>query len=304
MKKKLYKESPLNALGQGVHDLLSYQMIKDSAGQFDPVGESLFSLGEMFASKSWTGSEDKGPSDGAVEEALNQFTDSLPDVDDGIVEDVEVDMSYDWNIEDDLDNIAKIAPVAKPVVTPIKEISANMEEAVNEEGEIVLVPKQTYVNNGVNSNVKQDFSFTDKQNSDLKAAGQGIVMSGTNNTKKQSQEEINSLKKLFDKGKFTKANKAMYDNYKATGNISPLERMNPEKLKALKGLMYNTSNGDSPLRRISHMMNSPFLKTEYEFQPWTNNLLSTSSNIHAYYALSSFIIVKSNTPVEKPIVMD
>jgi len=43
---------------------------------------------------------------------------------------------------------------------------------------------------------------------------------------------------------------------------------------------------------------------DYEFQPWTNNLLSTSSNIHAYYALSSFIIVKSNTPVEKPIVMD
>ena len=43
---------------------------------------------------------------------------------------------------------------------------------------------------------------------------------------------------------------------------------------------------------------------DYEFEPWTNNLLSTSSNIHAYYALSSFIIVKSNTPVEKPIVMD
>jgi hypothetical protein len=43
---------------------------------------------------------------------------------------------------------------------------------------------------------------------------------------------------------------------------------------------------------------------DYEFEPWTNNLLSTSSNIHAYYALSSFIIVKSNTPIEKPIVMD
>ena len=273
---KLYKDSPLNALGQGVRDLLNYQMIKDSAGQFDPVGESLFSLGEMFASKSWTGSEDKGPSDGAVEEALNQFTDSLPDVDDGIVEDVEVDMSHE-GMGEDLDNIAKITPVAKPVVTPVKEISANMEEAVDEEGEIVLVPKQTYVDNGVNSNVKQDYSFSANQNVDLNKAAETKILTNRSNN---SKEEVNSLKKLFDKGKFTKANKAIYDNYKATGNIvtdavllkgttnkrlkdgSPLERMNPEKLKALKGLMYNTSNGDSPLRRISHMMNSPFLKTD------------------------------------------
>ena len=51
MKKKLYKDSPLNSLGGGVHDLLNYQDIKSASGQFDPVGESLFSLGEMFAKR-------------------------------------------------------------------------------------------------------------------------------------------------------------------------------------------------------------------------------------------------------------
>ena len=43
---------------------------------------------------------------------------------------------------------------------------------------------------------------------------------------------------------------------------------------------------------------------DYEFEPWTNDLLSTSSNIHAYYAISSFIIVKSNSPINKPTVTE
>ena len=41
---------------------------------------------------------------------------------------------------------------------------------------------------------------------------------------------------------------------------------------------------------------------DYEFEPWTNNLLSTSTNIHAYYAMSSFIVVKSNSPIDKPTI--
>lgn len=44
------------------------------------------------------------------------------------------------------------------------------------------------------------------------------------------------------------------------------------------------------------------LNYEYKFQLWTNNLQSTASNIHAYYALSSYVIVKSNTPINNPSV--
>ncbi|WP_445711446.1 peptide-N-glycosidase F-related protein [Flavobacterium sp.] len=41
---------------------------------------------------------------------------------------------------------------------------------------------------------------------------------------------------------------------------------------------------------------------EYEFEHWVNDLLSTNSNIHAYYAISTFVVVKSDTPIVKPTV--
>jgi hypothetical protein len=34
---------------------------------------------------------------------------------------------------------------------------------------------------------------------------------------------------------------------------------------------------------------------KYQLEPWTNNFKSTADNQHAYYAISSFIVVKSNT---------
>ena len=43
---------------------------------------------------------------------------------------------------------------------------------------------------------------------------------------------------------------------------------------------------------------------DYDFEPWTNDLLSSSSNIHAYYAISSFIVVKSNSPIDKPTIIN
>jgi len=41
---------------------------------------------------------------------------------------------------------------------------------------------------------------------------------------------------------------------------------------------------------------------KYDFEDWTNDLQSTASNIHAYYAISTFVIVKSDTPIAKPNV--
>lgn len=46
------------------------------------------------------------------------------------------------------------------------------------------------------------------------------------------------------------------------------------------------------------------LNYEYAFQPWVNDLASTNANIHAYYAISSFVVVKSNTPIVKPTVTE
>jgi hypothetical protein len=270
MKKKLYKDSPLNALGQGINDLLNYQDLKQASGQFDPVGETLFSLGEMFASKSWSGKEDKKPSDGAVEEALNQFTDSLPDVGDGIVdvEDVEVDMSYDWDIEDDLDNIGKIVPVKEEVVIE-EPVDQKLIKDPKREENAFYIGKDAFNQGGTGL---KDAKITGNPDPSVQSStpGNEILSDQAIEENKSAVQKGLSPKQLGDVE--TKTNQ-IFGGSRITPNVkgsvgkrlkggSPLDRMNPEKLKALKGLMYNTSNGDSPLRRIAHMMNSPFLKTD------------------------------------------
>jgi hypothetical protein len=41
---------------------------------------------------------------------------------------------------------------------------------------------------------------------------------------------------------------------------------------------------------------------KYVLAPWTNDMQSTATNPHAYYAISSYVVVKSNSPIEKAIV--
>ena len=43
---------------------------------------------------------------------------------------------------------------------------------------------------------------------------------------------------------------------------------------------------------------------EYALQPWTSNGGSTSGTVGAYYATSSFVIVKSNEPISKATIID
>lgn len=43
---------------------------------------------------------------------------------------------------------------------------------------------------------------------------------------------------------------------------------------------------------------------DYSFEPWTNNGLSGNPTPHAYYAISTYVVVKSNTPIVKPTVID
>ncbi len=59
--------------------------------------------------------------------------------------------------------------------------------------------------------------------------------------------------------------------------------------------------------RVNHFATSMAGNTfdfEYDFEDWTNNLQSTADNIHAYYAISTFVVVKSNTPITKPNVVE
>lgn len=43
-------------------------------------------------------------------------------------------------------------------------------------------------------------------------------------------------------------------------------------------------------------------KFNYQLQDWTNNFKSTADNKHAYYAISTFVVVKSNEPVAPAVV--
>lgn len=43
---------------------------------------------------------------------------------------------------------------------------------------------------------------------------------------------------------------------------------------------------------------------EYDFEDWTNDLQSTADNIHAYNAISTYVVVKSDTEIAKPTVED
>jgi len=41
---------------------------------------------------------------------------------------------------------------------------------------------------------------------------------------------------------------------------------------------------------------------EYQFQDWENDMKYPGDNPHAYYALSTFVVVKSNSPIDKPTI--
>jgi len=252
MKKKLYKDSPLNALGQGVHDLLKYEMIKQASGQFDPVGESLFSLGEMFASKSWDGEEKPEGLDLqsiANKKALENATAQ------------EEPFKADTTAMDEYlgaKEIKLLTPNPRPAATTPDP------DPIDQETKVIT----TGLGNG--AQIGRDvlgLRGTGMADARLTGAGDQVSTPGNELLSSQAIEEAKNKSRLTYSGLPGTFSPVSIPKPKSMANRlkdseSPLDRMNPEKLKALKGLMYNTSNGDSPLRRISHMMNSPFLKTD------------------------------------------
>ena len=245
MKKKLYKDSPLNALGQGVHDLLKYEMIKQASGQFDPVGESLFSLGEMFASKTWDGKEKAEGLD--VEEIANKKA---------LENSTAQDNPFTNKASDEYlgaKEIKLLTPNPRPAATTPDPDPIDQETKVNTTGG----------GNGpmIGRDVLGLFG-TGMADARLTGAGDQVSTPDNEMLSDQAIEEAKNKSRLTYSGLPGTFSPLGTPGKRLKDSESPLDRMNPEKLKALKGLMYNTSNGDSPLRRISHMMNSPFLKTD------------------------------------------
>ena len=61
-----------------------------------------------------------------------------------------------------------------------------------------------------------------------------------------------------------------------------------------------------PLRldNFDENLNGKTLKFEYAFQPWVNDLQTSATNKHAYYAISTFVVLKSDQEISPAVVSD
>jgi hypothetical protein len=61
-----------------------------------------------------------------------------------------------------------------------------------------------------------------------------------------------------------------------------------------------------PLRldNFDENLNDKTLKFEYAFQPWVNDLQTSAQNKHAYYAISTFVVLKSDQEIKPAVVSD
>lgn len=55
---------------------------------------------------------------------------------------------------------------------------------------------------------------------------------------------------------------------------------------------------------LANSMAGQIFTFEYWFESWKNDLQSTADNKHAYYAISTYVVVKSDEPIQKPVVVD
>jgi len=58
------------------------------------------------------------------------------------------------------------------------------------------------------------------------------------------------------------------------------------------------------LNKFTNDISNSSFNFEYDFENWVNDLKSSTSNIHAYYAISSFIVLKSNNEINAALVAE
>jgi hypothetical protein len=61
-----------------------------------------------------------------------------------------------------------------------------------------------------------------------------------------------------------------------------------------------------PLRidKFTNDISNTSFNYQYDFENWINDLQSSASNIHAYYAISSFIVLKSNKEISAALITE
>ena len=67
---------------------------------------------------------------------------------------------------------------------------------------------------------------------------------------------------------------------------------------------FNVANVKELIDKFNEDMSNSTFEYDYGFQAWTNNLQTDASNKHAYYAISTFIVLKSNEEISAASVLD
>ena len=243
--KKITKNSPLLSLGQGINDLLRYQSIAAAGKPRSLTGEAIVQLGALFSQMDLPGEEE-------IEETKPEETESQKEKLKKINGEIKV--------------VAKPLPAAtlpevgaklppKKVYQPSQDkvIQPNTglggtqwtpgQEQTYPEGprledDAYLYPPDSEYNKGPLAPAQYSNFFPDFYNP--QHPGSGDI------TKMQSKDA--------QYGPFGRLN---------TSPFNRLETDYPDVFEHLQGLRYNTKvMGNSPLRRMSHALASPFLQTD------------------------------------------
>jgi len=243
--KKNIKNSPLLSLGQGIHNLLRYESIAAAGRPRNLTGEAIVQLGTLFSQMDLPGKEAEEKKEVEEKKPEGKFE----------AKEIKVDI-------EPLDYVATLPevgaklPPKKVYQDPAKVIMPNTgiggtqwtpgQEQVYPEGprledDAYLYAEDREYNKGALMDIdpykyKSSFGF------------------GENTMFKEGR----ALKKAQE----AKAKGSPIDRL-STSPFSRLETDHPDVFEHLQGLRYNTEvMGDSPLRRMSHALASPFLQTD------------------------------------------
>ena len=244
--KKNIKNSPLLSLGQGIHELLRYESIAAAGRPRNLTGEAIVQLGTLFSQMDLPGEEAEGkkeveekkPEDNKINVTPIDYVATLPEVG--------TKLPPKKVYQDPKD---KKDSVGGKVIMPNTGIGGTQfypgQEQTYPEGprmkdDAYLYAEDSEYNQGALVDYKPFNFFSDFYNPQHVGSGDITKMQS-----KDAQYGPGIGKRL------------------STSPFQRLETDHPDVFEHLQGLRYNTKvMGDSPLRRMSHALASPFLQTD------------------------------------------
>ena len=245
--KKNIKNSPLLSLGQGINQLLRYESIAAAGRPRNLTGEAIVQLGTLFSQMDLPGEEAEGKKE--VEEKKP--------------EDNKINVTP-------IDYVATLPEVGTKL--PPKKVYQDPKDKKDSVGRKVIMPNTGIGGTQWTSGQEQTYPEGPRMEDDAylyaedREYNKGALMDIEQYKYKSSFGFGENT--MFEKGRALKKAQEAKANASPIGRLSTspfsrLETDHPDVFEHLQGLRYNTEvMGDSPLRRMSHALASPFLQTD------------------------------------------